>query len=268
MTRVSQKKLGIAAHPVNLSPRRHLYILIISVKYNFLYIGIPLTSEWNISVHLIGSITTNVLIHNLYSVILKPFLLYFLVESELSSEESPCKDVSNNIDSTLTNHKSETSSGRNHLHHQLADAVVDSGVDSETTPSSPEDAIMIAHKEASSNNATKQKVDSDVMETAEMLLSLSGNNNSAKTNIMGSNTALTGGIAGLNMSSIAGQGLKDEFIKSLRLQKKEKLKVTSLQQQPTDKENSKTTGRNLRYIRSYFICQHKCQGTYALVYVF
>ena len=188
--------------------------------------------------------------------ILKPFLLYFLVESELSSEESPCKDVSNNIDSTLTNHKSETSSGRNLLHHQLADAVVDSGVDSETTPSSPEDAIMIAHKEASSNNATKQKVDSDVMETAEMLLSLSGNNNSAKTNIMGSNTALNGGIAGLNMSSIAGQGLKDEFIKSLRLQKKEKLKVTSLQQQPTDKENSKTTGRNLRYIRSYFICQH------------
>ena len=115
---------------------------------------------------------------------------------------------------------------------------------------------MIAHKEASSNNATKQKVDSDVMETAEMLLSLSGNNNSAKTNIMGSNTALNGGIAGLNMSSIAGQGLKDEFIKSLRLQKKEKLKVTLLQQQPTDKENSKTTGRNLRYIRSYFICQH------------
>ena len=164
----------------------------------------------------------------------------------MSSEESPCKDVSNNIDSTLTNHKSETSSGRNHLHHQLADAVVDSGVDSETTPSSPEDAIMITHKETSSNDATKQKVDSDVMETAEMLLSLSGNNNSAKTNLMGSNTALNGGIAGLKMSSITGQGLKDEFIKSLRLQKKEKLKVTPLQQQPTDTENGKTAGRNFK----------------------
>ena len=191
----------------------------------------------------------------LYSVILKPFLLYFLVESELSSEESPCKDVSNNIHSFLTNHKSETSSGRNHLHHQLADAVVDSGVDSETTPSSPEDAIMITHKEASSNDATKQKVDSDVMETAEMLLSLSGNNNSAKTNLMGSNTALNGGIAGLKMSSITGQGLKDEFIKSLRLQKKEKLKVTPLQQQPTDKENGKTAGRNFKIHKILFYMQ-------------
>ena len=181
--------------------------------------------------------------------------LHFLVESELSSEESPCKDVSNNIDLTLTNHKSETSSGRNHLHHQLADAVVDSGVDSETTPSSPEDAIMITHKEASSNDATKQKVDSDVMETAEMLLSLSGNNNSAKTNLMGSNTALNGGIAGLKMSSITGQGLKDEFIKSLRLQKKEKLKVTPLQQQPTDKENGKTAGRNFKIHKFLFYMQ-------------
>ena len=214
------------------------------MKYHFLYFAILYTSE-----------SHNGRIDILYSVILKPFLLYFLVDSELSSEESPCKDVSNNIDSTLTNHKSETSSGRNHLHHQLADAVVDSGVDSETTPSSPEDAIMITHKETSSNDATKQKVDSDVMETAEMLLSLSGNNNSAKTNLMGSNTALNGGIAGLKMSSITGQGLKDEFIKSLRLQKKEKLKVTPLQQQPTDKENGKTAGRNFKIHKILFYMQ-------------
>ena len=108
---------------------------------------------------------------------------------------------------------------------------------------------MIAHKEASSNGATKQKVDSDVMETAEMLLSLSGNNNSAKTNIMESNTALNGGIAGLRMSSVTGQGLKDEFIKSLRLQKKEKLKVTQFKQQTMDKENGKTAGRNFKMHR-------------------
>jgi hypothetical protein len=68
------------------------------------------------------------------------------------------------------------------------------------------------------------------METAEMLLSLSGSNNMTNnaTTINGSN----------NYYKTRCRGLKDEFIKSLRLQKKEKLKNAPSLQKVTGEENA------------------------------
>ena len=170
----------------------------------------------------------------------------FSVDSELDAEESPTKDATNTIEPTFTsNSRTETC-----LNHHLADGVTDSGVDSEstTTPSSPEDGVI---KDASSDTAIKpdeHKVDSDVMETAEMLLSLSGSNNVTNnaTSMNGSN----------NYYKTRCRGLKDEFIKSLRLQKKEKLKSAPSRKKVTGEENA---GRNLFSIYIYI---------YIYIYIF
>ena len=112
------------------------------------------------------------------------------------------------------------------ISHHLADGAVDSGVDSSestTTPSSPEDAI---NKETSELKASEDqhKVDSDVMETAEMLLSLSGSNNLSSTSTTTKANAMNGSYIDNKIATSSGIGLKDEFIKSLRLQKKETIK--------------------------------------------
>ena len=112
---------------------------------------------------------------------------------------------------------------------------VDSGVDSEsttTTPSSPEEGM------AKDNTADTKlspedentRVDSDVMETAEMLLSLSGSSNVVTTIAMRMN-----GSNNEYKASSSYLGLKDDFIRSLRLQKKVKTtKNTANSQQNGD----------------------------------
>ena len=113
--------------------------------------------------------------------------------------------------------------------------MADSGVDSEstTTPSSPEDVVT---KEGSQEptKAEENRVDSDVMETAEMLLSLSG----SKTNL----TSTTMNGSNHESKTSFNRGLKDDFIKSLRLQKKAKSKISSCQQR---EEENGCTGRKI-----------------------
>ena len=166
--------------------------------------------------------------------------LIFSVDSEVDSEDSPTKDVTNSVNSTFT-----STSATIGLNQHLADGVVDSGVDSEstTTPSSPEDTVP---KEGTdqSNKSDEHKVDSDVMETAEMLLSLSGSNilNTNKATMNGSNN---------EFKTASSRGLKDEFIKSLRLQKKEKFKVTTMQQKAEGDENEGRIFHNVYSINLY-----------------
>ena len=161
----------------------------------------------------------------------------FSVDSELDTEESPTKDEMVSMDSPFT------SSSTSEINHHLPDGVVDSGVDSSestTTPSSPEDGIS---KEVSDLRESDEahKVDSDVMETAEMLLSLSGSNNLAATCATTKTNSLNGSNNDNKIPSSCRLGLKDEFIKSLRLKKKETIKGASTQE-AIESEESK--GRN------------------------
>ena len=151
----------------------------------------------------------------------------------MEADESPTKDEIISVDSPFT------STSNTEISHHLADGVVDSGVDSSestTTPSSPEDGVNKEPSDMSMKTSENQpKVDSDVMETAEMLLSLSGSNNlSSKA------TSLTGGrpIHDHKTASSGRMGLKEEFIKSLRLQKKESIKDTLTRE--TDQAEEKT----------------------------
>ena len=155
------------------------------------------------------------------------FLYFLAVESELETEicSSQIPDASNNIVDNLTSKSTTTAK-------MIADgsgAVEDSGVDSESTnaPSSPEENA--SSKDTKSNDGDEScrqggGVDSDVMETAEMLLSLSGNSNNVA---IGTSMATTTKSSSMSeeqcskSSSSYDDGLKDDFVKSLRLQKKD-----------------------------------------------
>ena len=161
-------------------------------------------------------------------------------------DESPTKDEIISMESPFA------PASATEISHHLADGVVDSGVDSSestTTPSSPEDAI---NKEASELKASEEqhKVDSDVMETAEMLLSLSGSNNLSSTCTTANANATNVSNNDNKISTSCGIGLKDEFIKSLRLQKKETTKGLPVRE-ATESEESKGK-KNLIYIN--FVC--------------
>ena len=152
----------------------------------------------------------------------------------------------------MLNFYSPFTSPTTELNPHLVDGVVDSGVDSSestTTPSSPEDGV---NKEASDLKASDEahKVDSDVMETAEMLLSLSGSNNLSSTCTSAKANAKNRGNNDNKILTSCGIGLKDEFIKSLRLQKKETTKGLPVRE-ANESEESKGK-RNLIYIN--FVC--------------
>ena len=124
---------------------------------------------------------------------------------------------------------------------------VDSGVDSEsttTTPSSPEEGMAKDHAVDTklSSEDENNRVDSDVMETAEMLLSLSGS-----SNVMTTTATTMNGSNNEYKTSSSYRGLKDDFIKSLRLQKKEKStkKVATSQQNGDGQEK---TGKHVKMI--------------------
>ena len=141
----------------------------------------------------------------------------------MEADESPTKDEIISMDSPFT------STSTTEINHHIADGVVDSGVDSSestTTPPSPDDGVNKESSDMSTKASEEQpKVDSDVMETAEMLLSLSGSNN-----LPSKPTSMNGGIK-INdhkAGSSGRVGLKDEFIKSLSLQKKESIKDTPI----------------------------------------
>lgn len=124
---------------------------------------------------------------------------------------------------------------------------VDSGVDSEsttTTPSSPEEGMAKDHVAESKlpPEDENNRVDSDVMETAEMLLSLSGSSNAVTTTAMRMN-----GSNNEYKASSSYLGLKDDFIRSLRLQKKEKA-TKNIDNSQHNGNCGKNTGKHFKIV--------------------